>query len=142
MHYLKIILLSCFLALMSCGKSPLLNKVKNGVNDVAGNASLSENFPKEKVSFSYKWTTPPSLEVLSAFEINLSSPLKSNQSLNAYIWMPDMGHGSSPITINQLNSTDYSFTDVAFIMPGLWVLHIEILENNVVIDQWQKSITL
>jgi hypothetical protein len=56
--------------------------------------------------------------------------------------MPDMGHGSSPVEMKPLNSTDYIFSELAFIMPGLWVLHVEILENNQVVDQWQKSITL
>ena len=88
------------------------------------------------------WITTPSLQDLSSFELKLERPLSQNQSLNIYIWMPDMGHGSSPVEIKQLNSTDYIISDIAFIMPGLWVLHVQILENNQVMDQWQKSITL
>lgn len=142
MRYYKIVLLLLTLTLLSCGKSPLLNKVKNASSEVTGGILLSENFPNEKLGFSMNWTVPPGLEELSSFDLKLARPLNQNQTLNIYIWMPDMGHGSSPVDIKQLNSTDYVVSEIAFIMPGLWVLHVEILENNQVVDQWQKSITL
>lgn len=140
-HY-KIILFLLALTLLSCGKSPLLNKVSKASNEIAGDILLSEQFPNEKLSFSMNWTVSPGLDNLSSFDLKLARPLNQNQTLNIYIWMPDMGHGSSPIDIKQLNSTDYAVSEIAFIMPGLWVLHVEILENNQVVDQWQKSITL
>jgi hypothetical protein len=131
----------CFM-LTSCGKSPLFNKLKKNVQEVSGNVLLSEQFPNQQVEFELNWTTPPSLDEMGAFEISLKNPLAANQTLNAFIWMPEMGHGSSPIEINQVGPTHYSFTEVAFIMPGTWILHVEIVENNQVVDKWQKSIVL
>lgn len=128
--------------LTSCGKSPLFNKVSKNLSEVTGGVLLSEQFTKEQLGFSMNWIVSPTLDDLSSFEFKLDRPLKNNQTLNVYIWMPEMGHGSSPVEMKQLNSTDYIFSELAFIMPGLWVLHVEILENNQVVDQWQKSITL
>lgn len=142
MRYYKIILLLLSLTLLSCGKPPLLNKLIKPSNEIAGGILLSEQFPNEKINFSMKWTVAPGLDDLSAFDLKLASPLSLNQTLNVYIWMPEMGHGSSPVDIKQVSSTDYLVSEIAFIMPGLWVLHVEILENNKVVDQWQKSITL
>lgn len=142
MRYYKIIFLLFIFTLANCGKSPLLNKVNKNLNEVTGGVLLSEEFSKEQLGFSMNWILAPALDDLSSFEFKLERPLKNNQTLNVYIWMPEMGHGSSPIDMKQLNSTDYVFSELAFIMPGLWVLHIEILENNQVMDQWQKSITL
>jgi hypothetical protein len=142
MRHYKIILFLLALTLLSCGKSPLLNKVSKASNEIAGGILLSEQFPNEKLNFSMNWTVSPGLDDLSSFDLKLARPLNQNQTLNIYIWMPDMGHGSSPVDIKQLNSTDYAVSEIAFIMPGIWVLHVEILENNQVVDQWQKSITL
>lgn len=142
MRYYKIVFFLFIFTLASCGKSPLLNKVGKNLGEITGGVLLSEQFRNEQLGFSINWITAPGLDDLSSFEFKLERPLKNNQSLNVYIWMPEMGHGSSPVEMKQLNSTDYIFSELAFIMPGLWVLHVEILENNQVVDQWQKSITL
>lgn len=140
MRYFTIILLACFFA--SCGKPPLFNKMTKTVNEVSGNILLSEKFSTKNIEFSFNWKVAPSLEELSSFEIEFKEPLSPNLSIKAYIWMPEMGHGSSPIEITKSSDLNYIFTEVAFIMPGLWVLHLEILENNKVVDKWQKSIVL
>ena len=138
----KITLIFLTLFFMSCGKPPLLNKLHTNPEEINGQILLSEQFPIEKLSFSINWIIKPTLENLSSYELKLARPLPQTQTLNSFIWMPDMGHGSSPIQISQLNATDFNLSEIAFIMPGLWVLHIEILENKQVIDQWQKFITL
>ena len=127
---------------LGCGKPPLLNKLHTNPEEISGQILLCEQFPNEKLGFSINWIIKPTLEDLSSFELKLARPLSQTQTLKTFIWMPEMGHGSSPIQISQLNATDYGLSDIAFIMPGLWVIHIEILENNQVIDQWQKSISL
>lgn len=136
MYYFKIILYLAFFIFVGCGKSPLLNKLEKSANTIGGITLIKNN------SITFNWIIPPSLTELSAFEITFESALTEDQSVKAYLWMPDMGHGSSPIEILKINELNYYFSELAFIMPGLWVLHIEILQNNQVVDQWQKSITL
>lgn len=142
MRYTTIVILFLTSLLSSCGKSPLLNKLENNFQEVAGSASLNENFPHHSAEFSLSWPNPPSLDEMSSFDIKFTNPLNDNQSLNAFIWMPEMGHGSSPFEMVKINLSHFNFSEVAFIMPGLWVLHIELLENNQVVDEWQKSIVL
>jgi hypothetical protein len=139
MHYFKIMALIFLLALIGCGKPPFLNKVEKGFSEVSGGTPVSEN---QNNNFTYKWLVSPSLENISSMEISFSRPLDANLSMHAYLWMPEMGHGSSPIEVNKINSTDYILNEIAFIMPGIWVLHIEILENNRIIEQWQRTYTL
>lgn len=139
MHYFKIVLIALFV--MSCGKPPLLNKAEKSIDHLV-TKQYDENFPLEKMGFTLKWIIAPSLDDLSSFEITLERDLKAGQTITSYLWMPDMGHGSAPIVIQNISTTNIQFTELAFIMPGLWTLHIEINENNRVIDQWQKSITL
>ena len=141
MHYFKIILI--MLLISSCGKSPLFNKADKTIPALSGTIhEYAEGFPSEKIGFKIEWTVVPSLDELSSFNLILEKDLKSGQSITAYIWMPEMGHGSSPIEIKMISSTEIQFTELAFIMPGLWVLHLEINENNKVIDQWQSPISL
>lgn len=142
MRYFKIILLLLALTFLSCGKSPLFNKVSSNSSEINGQLQLNEQFPNRNINFSINWIIKPSLEELSSFELRLAKELPTNQTLNAFIWMPEMGHGSSPIEISRINNNEFFMNEIAFIMPGLWVLHIEVLENNQVIDQWQKSIFL
>lgn len=142
MRHTTIVILFLSMFITSCGKSPLLNKLEKNIQEVSGGILLGEHFPNQKVDFTLTWNSPPSLDELGSFEVELTAPLKNSQTLNAYIWMPDMGHGSSPIEKTQVNNNHYSFSEVAFIMPGLWVLHIEILEDNQIVDEWQKPITL
>lgn len=136
MHNFKIIILAFILLLAGCGKPPFMNKLEKVSNE------FSSVFPYEDIEFTLTWIVPPTLSELSSLEISLNKPMEEGISLNAYLWMPDMGHGSSPIEIKKLNSTSYSLNELAFIMPGLWVLHIELIENNRIVHQWQKSITL
>jgi len=142
MRYYKIVFFLIIFTLAGCGKSPLLNKVGKNLNEVKGGSLLSEQFPKIQIGFSMDWIVSPALDELSSFELKLERELTPSQHLNVYLWMPEMGHGSSPVEVQQINSTNYIFSELAFIMPGLWVLHVEVLENNQVLDQWQKSITL
>lgn len=140
MHYFKIVLIA--LIVSSCGKSPLFNKADKSLTNQSLTNSYTESFPNEKLGFTLKWIVSPSLDELSSFEIVLERDLKPGQSVTSYLWMPEMGHGSSPIVVQPISTTAIQFTELAFIMPGLWTLHLEINENNMVIDQWQKPFTL
>ena len=135
MRYLKIIILASILFSMSCGKSPLLNKVNKPTTSLTGNIMVEEGY-------SLKWIVAPTLDELSSLELSLKGPLPPTRKLHAYLWMPEMGHGSSSIEITQINANDFVLSELAFIMPGLWVLHLEILEDQRIITQWQKSFTL
>ena len=35
------------------------------------------------------------------------------------LWMPDMGHGSTPTQVSQLDTGTYRASEVFFVMPGL-----------------------
>ncbi len=57
------------------------------------------------------------------------------------LWMPDMGHGSSPTTVERLRDDQgvivpgaYRIRAVYFIMPGLWEMIFEIQQGGEVRD--------
>ena len=44
----------------------------------------------------------------------------------AELWMPDMGHGSSPTTLNPVGEGCSEVTGIDFFMPGKWEIRSEI----------------
>lgn len=45
------------------------------------------------------------------------------------LWMPSMGHGSSPVTVTPVSAGVYRATNVYFVMPGAWEIRIK-LKND------------
>ncbi len=48
----------------------------------------------------------------------------------AKLWMPDMGHGSSPTTLIPQNSQCTRVERLDFLMPGLWELRVTLLDGD------------
>lgn len=51
------------------------------------------------------------------------------------LWMPGMGHGSSPVTVERLPNGNYRASKVFFSMRGRWDIRIQLKEGNAVLDQ-------
>lgn len=58
------------------------------------------------------------------------------------LWMPSMGHGSSPTTVTRAEQGVYRATRVFFVMPGAWDLHFQNKSADKVIDETVDSIIL
>lgn len=58
------------------------------------------------------------------------------------LWMPDMGHGSSPVTVEKLGPGRYRASQVFFSMRGLWEIRIQSKEGHEVRDQAVIELTL
>jgi hypothetical protein len=41
------------------------------------------------------------------------------------LWMPDMGHGTSPVTVKQFAVNKYNVTKAFFVMSGLWLVRLK-----------------
>lgn len=55
-----------------------------------------------------------------------SPTLVDSHGIEAFLWMPSMGHGSSPLKIDKVDSGIYRISRVYFSMPGDWEIHIKI----------------
>lgn len=58
------------------------------------------------------------------------------------LWMPSMGHGSSPTTVTRIDAGTYRATRVYFVMPGAWDLHFQNKDGAKVIDEAIDSLIL
>lgn len=140
---MKIILIILIMTFYGCGKSPLLNKEKEEPLPITYSQETFLEFPATKLRFQIIWITPPSVENLSSLNINFLEPLANNHQIESYIEMREHGHGSSPIVINILNDfKTVELRELAFFMTGRWTLVINIIENGMKIDTWEKDIYL
>jgi hypothetical protein len=57
------------------------------------------------------------------------------ENLAITLWMPSMGHGSSPVTIDHLGLGDYRASKVFFSMRGEWEIRFQIKTGQNVQDQ-------
>lgn len=82
---------------------------------------------------SLDWEVSPTAEDFGQFLINTAEEIDGDVSV--FLWMPSMGHGSSPVTVNSIGVGVYRAFDVFFSMSGDWEIHIQVKKNNEVKDQ-------
>ena len=137
MKFSNLIYVGLMLLLLSCGKSPLLNKKSN---EVSGNFGLEVQkiFPASGISLNISWvtkinSTDPGLALLVTTKNGALIDLPAPYSI--YLWMPSMNHGSSPITVNHLSTGVYKLSDIYFIMDGNWQLRTQLKAGNTLLEE-------
>ena len=85
----------------------------------------------EEVCAELSWKVGPSTKVenkaLLLFKnIRTKEIISVTSGLQAYLWMPGMGHGSSPIRIDYLDEGVVMLSTIHFIMPGEWELRLQL----------------
>lgn len=68
-------------------------------------------------------------------------PVDLNSTPALVLWMPSMGHGSSPTTVEQVDTGSFRAKNVFFIMPGEWEIKFQIKEGNTVQDEAVVTLT-
>lgn len=136
-------------ALGACSNSPLFNHRNAHPNPVLSPAEESPvvcplEFPKSGFCASMKWTQGPN-EDASAFTVSFwrkdqgtvaSGPfLAPAPQVKVQLWMPSMGHGSSPVKVEAPEPGVYNATDVFFIMPGDWDVRIQLKDGRELLEQ-------
>lgn len=94
------------------------------------------------------WNTSPKVSENSPFKLNFYTKNNPTILVNppndiyVYLWMPDMGHGSSPITLTQTTTGEFMAQDVYFLMNGLWQIRIQFKNGNEILNETAFSISL
>ena len=55
---------------------------------------------------------------------------QADQVSQVKLWMPDMGHGSSPTTLEMAGDSCLRVKKINFMMPGLWELRIQFKDGS------------
>ena len=58
------------------------------------------------------------------------------------LWMPSMGHGSSPVKIERLDVGVFKASEIFFIMPGPWDIRYQLKDGSDVIEENIQKVTI
>lgn len=100
------------------------------------------------------WENSPSTKASSSLfllfqklETDYAPLADPSGNLKVYLWMPSMGHGSSPTTIEKVASGVYRISHLEFIMAGTWELRVEVIgkdqsNKDIIVDQFKVDLKL
>ena len=89
---------------------------------------------------SISWEKKPTDEEFGSFLFKVfrqgATPiLEDPPNVSVILWMPGMGHGSSPVTVARLDVGTYRASEVFFTMGGDWEIRFHVKEGQNVQDQ-------
>jgi len=148
----------CFLFL-GCAQPKYENGNGTGseIGRQAQGQSLGLSFANAGMQMAWRWEKDPigteeGILLLRTYKAStldgLPEPTDVTGALTMKLWMPDMGHGSSPTTVERLLDASgqivpgsYRIKGIYFIMPGLWEMIFEIQEGGVIRDSAKITLT-
>lgn len=153
-------LLTLSFSALACGNSPLLHHEtatppsaaapeRNAVQPSAGECPLE--FPKSGLCASVTWGNTLSSDEENTATLRFwdkatgtaAGPYRdAGGEVAMFLWMPAMGHGSSPVLVTPQGGGVYSATRVYFIMPGDWDVRVQIKKNHQLFEQAVFSVKL
>lgn len=89
-------------------------------------------FKKTNVCLSWKWEQLPtrtqkgSITFWTYTDTSETVPFEFEFLPQLVLWMPSMGHGSTPTVVSRLGAGKYLAQDVYFVMRGKWELRFEV----------------
>lgn len=94
------------------------------------------------------WKTNITAEEEAPFELRIVSAEKPENleilnaaDLKVVLWMPAMGHGSSPTEVKKNSNTSYDTSKVYFIMSGEWEIRFQFISRGIIPNQVIDSAT-
>ena len=105
-------------------------------------------FESEGLCLRARWQTMPTEDTFGSMILTFteknspSRPVSPKRDPFIQLWMPSMGHGSSPVTITPLDEGVYRAEDIFFIMPGPWDIRYQLKDDSSVIEEKIQKITI
>jgi hypothetical protein len=107
-------------------------------------ANCELNFKASNLCADLNWVKGPEVNQESAFVLNFDKSFKPYQ-LKVDLWMQmgNHGHGTRPLIMNEISSTEVSFTQGWFVMKGSWLVRGFLMnEAGTVVESAQWEIKL
>ncbi len=133
--------------LVGCAQPKYISEADStttGQQAAGAKANCDIQFSSSKYCLSWFWETKPTASAegslifkiyrLNAFD-QTAIQLDSQALPQLVLWMPSMGHGSTPSVVQRLDVGTYRATEVFFIMPGEWDLKFQLKTGSEVTDE-------
>jgi hypothetical protein len=137
-----IILFSLTLTSIGCAKENYAKKHTADTSKSGQTADTCAAYFKSGHCVSLVWETVPSENTTGAF---IFKTLRASEdgtyiaediegTVSVVLWMPSMGHGSSPVNVERTDVGTYRATNVFFVMPGSWEIRVQLSAGNKILD--------
>lgn len=152
-RYVKCLVLVLALA-SGCAKPKYINEVVSGAGENLGQevqAGRCEiQFSTSSLCLVWSWGLKPTSEsegtlIFKTYRLNNLDQTPVETDLiglpEVILWMPSMGHGSTPTRVERLDVGTYRVNQVFFIMPGEWDIRFQVKNQQQVLDAAQISLS-
>jgi len=134
--------LSLAVLISGCGRIPIFNHLNAEDQPViapTAETACPVKLVKANLCFGIEWIEKATEEKAGSFRIKFtdgSSAKDPGKTVAVKLWMPSMGHGSSPVKVAPETAVgNYLATDVFFVMGGEWEIWIQLKDGSKVFDQ-------
>lgn len=141
LFYLFVLCLS-----FSCAKPNYVDDQTQKIERVTQNCKLI--FKKENLCIEMDWESFPTESEFGSFLLRFTDVndrdllISPDHELGIILWMPSMGHGSSPVTLREIEEGIYRASDVFFIMSGAWDIRFQLKDGERIVEEAIQKITL
>ena len=129
------------LLLTGCAEPKYLNRVETSSpqENSQKTQECSVVFSNSQLCLQWFWETKPTSKeygslIFKIFRLNSydNTPVASEipGAPQVVLWMPSMGHGSTPTVTEKLDTGTYRVKDVFFIMPGDWDILFQFQDSS------------
>lgn len=145
-----------------CLQSPLLNHADADAlgreTQLERESACALSFAAQGFCASLHWITRPGEDAPGEFQLRFwrkseateAGPYSSpTQSVGVKLWMPSMGHGSSPVQVSPAKDASgavlpgiYDARSVNFVMGGAWEIWVQLKEGRQVVEQAKIDIEI
>lgn len=130
--------------LVGCSQPKYVQESPTTENKLAQeNADCRIKLSISQLCLQWSWQLKPTTKqagilVFKTYRLNQldQTPVETELSGTAdvVLWMPDMGHGSTPTKTERIDVGTYRVSQVFFIMPGKWEIRFQIKNENKVLE--------
>lgn len=132
---------------IGCAQPKYLNADQTGSRQSSPQESKSvcaNQFQNSGTCLTWAWEKEPTQNEAGSFlfktyRLNSADQTAIEMDMPAVplvvLWMPSMGHGSSPTQVERLDVGTYRAKNVFFVMPGEWEIKFQIKQGNAVSDE-------
>lgn len=135
-----------FIFVTACAKPHYVDGLEGRIDGISGECGLL--FSSENLCLKTEWTQKPTESTYG--EMTLSFVDRDDQSRFVdpvaepfiLLWMPSMGHGSSPVKIERVDVGRFRASEIFFIMPGPWDIRYQLKDGSQVAEEKIQKVTI
>lgn len=115
---------------------------------ISSSFACDKLFKSEDLCMNVNWEVMPTKttpgKMILTFTANNDPGRFIDPKLTPFVqlWMPSMGHGSRPVTINRIENGKFSVSNIVFIMPGPWDIRYQLKNGTQVVEEIIQKINI